>query len=184
MHWLGSLGLMLTETETNGGCVEVRCSGLECTGDVVFTQCSYSVVEPRRWVKLSRGVSLTCVYTVISLTEQTPQVGQNEQAQVCGKDRHIAGTDSAFHLHTQKKQCGVEPYNFGRAQKAGQNPRSGAGLHRFAFTPRGKMRVCPRMWGLTPQSGHCVNVVLVGKQLATGGEKIAMNFPAARWYDS
>ena len=115
-----------------------------------FTQCPDSGVEPGRWVRsvYSCGVSLTCVYTVIPLKEQTPQVGQNEQAQ--GRNFSCYTWKSSIHCgcrpsfrftHTNKAvsdpACGVEPYKFGGAQKMGQTPAIGAGDLRLHWGAKG-----------------------------------------------
>ena len=47
-----------------------------------------------------------------------------------GKVKYIAGGRLGFPAYTQKNvvsdpACGVEPYKFGGAQKAGQTPQSG-----------------------------------------------------------
>ena len=84
----------------------------------------------------SCGVSLTRVYTVIPLKEQTPQAGQIERAQVRNfswytwkSSIHCAGKTSFLFTHAKKAEsdpaCGVEPYKLGGAQKAGQTPQSG-----------------------------------------------------------
>ena len=119
----------------------------------------------------SCGVSLTRVYTVIPLMEQTPQVGQDERAQVrnfaCYRWKssiHCRGRPS-FLFYTHKKQCqtphagsGSNPTNL-EEHKRRVRPRNRGRW--FAFTLRGKRWVWPRMWGSTPQSEHCVNAVSI-----------------------
>ena len=79
-------------------------------------------------------VSLTGVYTVILLKDQTPQEGQNEWVQLwnfaCYTWKcsiHCGGRPSFLFIHTKMwcQTCGVEPYKFGGAQNAGQTPQSG-----------------------------------------------------------
>ena len=84
----------------------------------------------------SCGVSLTRVYTVILLKEQTPQAGQNEQAQINNfacytwKSSIHCGGRPSFLL---QKKNGVRPRMRGRtlqiwrSTKGGSDPASGAG---------------------------------------------------------
>ena len=109
--------------------------------DTAFTQC------PRRWVRLSCGVSMTRVYTVIPLKEQTPQVGQNEQAQVRNLSCYTwkssihwgggggGGGGRPSFLFTHTKQAGSN-LPIWRSTKGGSEPAIGASD--FAFTLRGK----------------------------------------------
>ena len=113
---------------------------------------------PGRWVRsiLRWGVSLTRVYTVIPLKEQTPQTGQNEWAQArnfsCYTWKsaiHWGGGGRPSFLFTHKIKAvsdptrRVEPYKFGWAQKVGQ----------FVFTLRGKRAGGGGGGGSDPASG-------------------------------
>ena len=130
-----------------------------------FTHCPDSGVEPGRWVRSvfggggggGEGCSLTCVYSVIPLKEQTLQAGQNEQAQVRNfacytwkSSIHCGGRPGFLFTHIKKVVSDLEPYNFGGAQKVGHTPQSGQVI--CVYTEGQKA-------GLTPQSEHCVNTV-------------------------
>ena len=73
---------------------------------------------------------------MIPLKEQTPQEGQNKRAQVRNiacytwkSSIHCRDRPSFLFTHTKKAvsdtACGVKPYKFRGAQKAGQTPQSG-----------------------------------------------------------
>ena len=115
-------------------------------------------------------ISLTCVYTVILLTEQTPQEGQNEWAQVwivvcyTWKNSIHCGCRPGFLFTPKKVRCrqtphaGSNPTNLEECKRR-VRPRNRG--RRFAFTLRGKRRGLTRIWGSTPQSEYCVNAVYV-----------------------
>ena len=110
----------------------------------------------------SCGVSLTRVYTVIPLKEQTPQVGQNERAQ---------GRNFSCYTWKNSIQCGGRPsFLFTHTKKSGARPRMrGRTLQIWRSTKgrsdpaigAGDLRLHQgQNAGLTPQSEHCVNTVL------------------------
>ena len=82
--------------------------------------------------------------------------------------------------------CGVEPYKFGGAQKAGQTPQSGQVICVYI---EGKKA------GLTPQSEHCVNAVYLAERLSGLWSfcrnsiprnkfcGVTLQFPMQIWYD-
>ena len=116
-----------------------------------FTQCPDSGVEPPGGGSdlvvffFGGGGSLTLVYTVIPLKEQTPACGAERTSsskKFLLKVPYIAGADPAFCLHTQKA-VGSNPTNL-EEHKRRVRPRNWGRW--FAFTLRGKRRVWPRTW--------------------------------------
>ena len=136
-----------------------------------FTQGPDSRVGPGRWVRsVLRGVSLTRVYTVIPLTEQTPQVGQIERAQVRNfscytwEKFHTLQGQTKLSVYTHTKS-GVRPRMRGRtlqicwSTKGGSDPAIGAGDLSLHWGAKGG--VWPRIWASTRQLENCVNTVSV-----------------------